>query len=77
MRYQYLELQYLKSQMSKHQSKNSTNSNKVNTYPLKSKAPTISGPEYCNIAEGQDKDHKIVFMDMIENLREQVNKSLK
>ena len=45
--------------------------------PLELSNLTTAFPEYCNIAEGQDKDHKIVFMDMIENLREQVNKSLK
>lgn len=32
------------------------------------------GPEKCNIAKEQDKDLKTAFMDMLEVLKEDMNK---
>ena len=39
--------------------------------------PIIVGTEICSIAEIQDKNHKMTFMNMIEVLKEEMNKSLK
>lgn len=35
-----------------------------------------AGPEYCNIREAQDKDHKIAFKNVTEVLKGAMNKSL-
>jgi hypothetical protein len=39
--------------------------------------PISAGPEYSNIAEGQEKDFKTKYMKIIEVLKEDVNKYLK
>jgi hypothetical protein len=36
-----------------------------------------SRPKKCNIAEAQDKDLKITFLNMIEALKEEISKFLK
>ena len=41
--------------------------------PLEASSPTAPGPEYCSIAEAQDKDLKIVFMNIIAVFKEEVN----
>lgn len=48
-------------------------------FPLNPSNSTTVGhiAEYCNIAEAQDKDFKIAFLNMIETLKEKINKSLK
>jgi hypothetical protein len=38
---------------------------------LEPRNPTTGGPEYCKIAEAQDKDLKIAFMNMMEVLKEE------
>lgn len=45
--------------------------------PVESSNPTIVGFGNCNIAEEQDKDLKITFMNMIKVLEEKMNKDLK
>lgn len=37
---------------------------------------TTVDPEYFHIDEAQDKSFKIIFMDMIEVLKEDMNKSI-
>lgn len=37
---------------------------------------TIVGPEKCNTAEAQDKVFKIVTVSMLEDLKDDMNKSL-
>lgn len=34
--------------------------------PLEPTKPTTEGPEYCNIAETQDKDLKMPFMNITD-----------
>lgn len=44
---------------------------------VESSNPNIVGFENCNIAEGQDKDLKITFINMTKVLKEKMNKGLK
>lgn len=44
--------------------------------PLKASNPSKVGPEKGNIVEAQDKDLKKTFMNIIEVLKEKMNKSL-
>lgn len=41
--------------------------------PLEPRNPIIASPEKCKQAEAQDKDFKVVFVNMIEILREEMN----
>lgn len=41
--------------------------------PLEPRNPIIASPEKCKRAEAQDKDFKVVFVNMIEILREEMN----
>lgn len=34
---------------------------------------TALGSEKCNVAEAQDKDLKLALMDMVEDLKSQIN----
>jgi hypothetical protein len=43
----------------------------------KPRDPTTTGPEYFNIAETQEKDLKTKDKNIIELLKEKINKSLK
>lgn len=45
--------------------------------PLEPSNTTIVDSEKCNIAEARGKDFIIAFINMIEVLKEQINKSLK
>lgn len=45
--------------------------------PVESSNPTIVGFENCNIAEEQDKELKITFMNIIKVLKEKMNEGLK
>lgn len=45
--------------------------------PLEPSNTTIVDSEKCNIAEAKGKDFKIAFINMIEVLKEEINKSLK
>jgi hypothetical protein len=45
--------------------------------PLESSCPIIAGSEYSNIVEAQEKYLKAKFMIMAEDLKEEMNKSLK
>ena len=35
----------------------------------------VIGPKQCNLAEAQDKDFKIAIMNMLKDLKEEINKS--
>lgn len=53
----------------------------IKTQSLKARAtefryPATAGPEYFNIAEAQEKNLKINYMNMIEILEGEMNKSL-
>jgi hypothetical protein len=39
--------------------------------------PATLGTKICNVAEAQDRDFKIAFINMIEVLKEDMNKSCK
>ena len=41
------------------------------SYPIK------AGPEYYNIIEAEEKDLQTIYREMIEVLKEEMNKSLK
>ena len=43
-------------------------------FPLEHCYPTSADPEYCNIAETQEKDFQIAFVNMIEVLKEEMKK---
>lgn len=45
--------------------------------PQKSTQPTTESPKNCNIAEAQEKYHKIVYINMIEDLKEEIDKAIK
>ena len=45
--------------------------------PLKFSNPTTASPEYCDIADTQEKDLNLTFMNIIEVLKEEINKSLR
>jgi hypothetical protein len=45
--------------------------------PLESNNPTIVASEKCNRSEPKDKDLKIAFMNMMEILKEEMDKSSK
>ena len=45
--------------------------------PLKFSNTTTASPEYCDIADTQEKDLNLTFMNIIEVLKEEINKSLK
>lgn len=44
--------------------------------PLEARNHAAIGPERGNIAETQDKSYKITFMNMLEILKEDLNKSI-
>lgn len=46
-------------------------------FPRNPSIPTKVGPERCNIAEAQGKDFKLAFMNVLEVLEGEINKSLK
>lgn len=46
-------------------------------YPLKASNPTTTGPESCSKTEAQDKDLAITSMNIIEVLKDEMNKSFK
>ena len=46
-------------------------------FPWNPSIPTKVGPERRNIAEAQGKDFKLAFMNMLEVLEGEINKSLK
>lgn len=46
-------------------------------YPIGPSKPTRAALEYCNIAETQEKDFKIAFINTIEGLKEEMNDPLK
>lgn len=48
-----------------------------NMPPLEPSNPTTVSPEKCNVAETQDKDFKIVIMNMYKEHKENVSKSFK
>lgn len=37
--------------------------------------PTTAGPKVCHIAEVQDKDLQITFMNILEAFKDEMNKS--
>jgi hypothetical protein len=45
--------------------------------PLKPNNTTTVGPDKCNMAEEQDKDIKIAFMNILEVFRKEINKLTK
>lgn len=45
--------------------------------PLELSSPMTAGLEYCNITKTQGKELKMVFINMIEILKEKTNKSFK
>jgi hypothetical protein len=57
--------------------KNTANNNKDSTSSTRAQQPYHTGPENCNIVKAQDTDLKITFINMIEVLKEDMNKSLK
>lgn len=46
-------------------------------FPLQPSYPTTAGPEYYKIAETQEKELKTTCMNMIEVLKEELNKFFK
>lgn len=48
-----------------------------NMSPLEPSNTTLVDSEKCNIAEAKGKDLIIAFINMIEVLKEEINKSLK
>ena len=60
-----------------HLHKNTVNTKQDNMSPLKPNSTTTVGPEKCSMAEKQDKDFKIAFMNMLKLLREEMNKLIK
>lgn len=54
--------------------KNTITNSQYNISTIKTSIPTTSSLEYSNIAEEQQKELKRAFMDMIEILREEINK---
>lgn len=58
--------------------KNTTTDSQILVWVLmEPNRPTTVSSGYCNMAEVQDKDRKIVFINMIEVLKKEMNKSLK
>ena len=44
--------------------------------PLEHSNPSTADPEYSNIVGRQEKDLKIAFMNVLEVLKEEMNKTL-
>lgn len=59
--------------MPRYQCKNS----QENISPLEPSSLTAGGPETGNITGAQDTDPKIVFMNTIETLKEEMNNALR
>lgn len=76
-RYQHLELQPFQTQMLRRQHKNTINNSQDNKSPLEPSNPYTAGLEYCNIAEAREIELKIASMNIIEILKEEMNKTLK
>lgn len=43
--------------------------------PLEPRKPTTVGPDNLSIAEAQEKEFKIAFINMIEVIKEEINNS--
>lgn len=63
--------------MTRHQHKNKINNSQGTISPLELSNSPTAGPEYPIIAEGQGKDLKVAFVNVIEVLKEEVNTFLK
>ena len=57
--------------------KNAVTNSYISMSQLEFSNPIRLGSEYSNIAEAQDKDLKIEFMNVKEVLKEEINTSLK
>lgn len=44
--------------------------------PIELSNPTTGGPQYCNVKEEQDKNPKIIPINMKEVLKEKINNPL-
>lgn len=76
-RYQHVELHPSQIKIYQCQHRSKINNSQANMFPQKSSKPTTASPKNCNISEVQDKDHKIVYINMIEDLKEELSKSIK
>lgn len=63
--------------MPKSQHKNTINSSQGNMSSPELSYPTTENPEYSKITEAHEKDLKTNLMEMIEFLKEEVNRSFK
>lgn len=61
----------------KHQHKNTTNNRRDKCTPLEPSNPITVDPQNCNINKAQNKDLKMVFINMIKFIKQEINIFLK
>lgn len=61
----------------KHQHKNTTNNRRDKSTPLEPSSPITVDPQNCNINKAQNKDLKMVFINMIKFIKQEINIFLK
>ena len=62
--------------MPRHQCKNTDSSHQDNMSPLEPNNTTTAGPETWKAAEAKDKGFKRAFMNILEDLKEDMNQPI-
>lgn len=63
--------------MPRYQHINTTNNSQSNLPPLEPSYPTTAVTEYSNIAEAWEIDLRKVYIEMVEDLKDEMSNSLK